>query len=104
MMSARARAIAHGKDQTVEILTTDEGQPKEAEPPEPKPEPTAEAKKPEPPKPEEKPKEEAPKPEVKVVQKPEDPLKKLDEEILKKDNRIAVKQHADKNQQDNPNA
>ena len=37
---------------------------------------------------------EPPKPEVKIVVKDEDPLKKLDEQPLKSDQRIAVKQHA----------
>ena len=107
-LGARARSAAHGKDQTFEILTNEDGQPSETEPEEPKPEAKKEEKKPEPPP--EAPKEpkkpeEAPKPpEVKVVAKDEDPLKKLDQVPLKQDNRIAVRQHADKNQADNPNA
>lgn len=111
-MGTRARSAAHGKDQTFEIITTEEGQPADATPEEPPP-PPPEAKKkeekkpaPEPPKDPNVPKkpEEPPKPEVKIVSKDEDPLKKLDEIPLKPDNRIAVKQHAPKNQEDNPNA
>jgi hypothetical protein len=110
-LGMRARSITQGKDQTIEVLTNEDGkQPEEATPPEPpKPVPTAE-KKPDPPKPEQpkQPQQEAKKPEppkqeVKVVAKEDDPLKKLDEP-LKQDNRIAVKQHAQKQQQDNPNA
>jgi hypothetical protein len=107
-MGTRARSAAHGKDQTFDIVTNEDGQPSEAEPEQPKPEAKKEEKKPEPPteqpKDQKKP-EEAPKaPEVKVVAKEEDPLKKLDQVPLKQDNRIAVKQHAQKNQADNPNA
>lgn len=109
-LGTRARSIAQGKDQTIDVITNEDGKPEEAEPPEPpKPEPTAE-KKPEPPKPEppkqqpDPKKQEPAKQEVKVVAKEEDPLKKLDEQPLKQDNRIAVKQHAQKNQEDNPNA
>ena len=108
-MSTRARSAAHGKDQTIEVVTNEDGQPAEAEPVPPpeaakKPEekkPEPEAKKPEAAK---KPPEPPPAPEVKVVAKEDDPLKKLDEQELKPDNRIAVKQHAQKNQPDNPNS
>lgn len=106
-LGTRARSAAHGKDQTFEIVTNEEGQPKEAEAPEaPKPEAKKEEKKPEPEakKPDEPKKPEPPKPEVKIVAKEEDPLKKLDQTPLKQDSRIAVKQHAQKNQADNPNA
>ena len=59
---------------------------------------------PDPPKEPKKPEQMPKAPEVKVVAKDEDPLKKLDQIPLKEDNRIAVKQHAQKNQADNPNA
>jgi hypothetical protein len=95
--------------QTIEISTSDEGKPKEEEPPEPpKALPTAE-KKPEPPAPT-PPKQEAkkdqPKQEqvVKVEVKQDDPLKKLDQQELKADQRIAVKQHVQPKQEDNPTA
>ncbi len=115
-LGTRARSIVHGKDQSIDILTNEDGQPKEDDPEQPKPEAQ---KDPEPPKPEEqkkpdpqaqKKREEPKKPaeskkdDVKVVKKEDDPLKKLDEQPLQQDNRIAVKQHAQKNQQDNPNA
>ncbi|HVJ89635.1 MAG TPA: hypothetical protein VM580_07505, partial [Labilithrix sp.] len=108
-LGTRARSAAHGKDQTFDIVTNEEGLPAEPEPEPPKPEAKKEdEKKPEAPTPE-KPKEqkkpdEQPKVPVKVVTKEEDPLKKLDEVPLKQDNRIAVKQHAPKDQPDNPNA
>ena len=106
-MGARARGLASSREQTVEVITTEEGKPEEEPPPEP---PKVEAKKeekkdekkadqPEPPKKVEPPKP----PEVKVTVKEEDPLKKLDEQELKQDNRIAVKQHQ-KTAEDNPNA
>lgn len=106
-MGARARGAAASRDLTVELVTNDEGKPEEEPIPEaPKPEAKKEEKKdekkadtPQPPKPE------TPKaPEIKVTVKEDDPLKKLDEVPLKQDNRIAVKQHAPKNQADNPNA
>lgn len=107
-MGARARSAAHGKDQTFEILTNDEGQPNDTPPEEPKPEAKHDTKKPEPEPPRapnEPKKPEVPsKPEMKIVVKDEDPLKKLDELPLKQDSRIAVKQHAPKDQADNPNA
>lgn len=108
-LGARARSAAHGKDQTIDIVTNEEGEPQE-NPPEP------EAKKDEKKKEEEKkpepetkpevtpPKPEPPKVDVKIVAKEDDPLKKLDQVELKQDNRIAVRQHAQKNQADNPNA
>jgi len=106
-MGARARGGVAAKDQTVEIVTSEEGKPEEEPPPEqPKIDIKKEekkdekkAEKPEPPKTVEPPKQE-----VKVAVKEEDPLKKLDEVPLKDDKRIAVKQHAQKNQADNPNA
>lgn len=113
-MATKARSIVHGPDQSIDIVTTNEdGQPKDEDPEQPKPE----EKKPDEKKPEEKKPEQAKKPdepkkepppdqkkeeEVKVVEKKDDPLKKLDEP--QPDQRIAVKQHAQKNQQDNPNA
>src|SRR5688572_1892511 len=109
-LSSRARSITHGKDQTIDIITSEDGKPQEAEPEEPKPAPVAEKKppeekKPEPPKPQDQKKPEPPKQEeVKIAVKEEDPLKKLDQVPLKQDKRIAVKQHAKKNQDDNPNA
>ncbi len=108
-LGTRARSAAHGKDQTIEIVTSEDGEPTEADPEQPKPEAKKEEpKKPEPPEPpkdqNQKKPEEQPKPDVKVVAKEDDPVKKLDEVELKQDNRIAVKQHAQKNQADNPNA
>src|SRR4051812_18390045 len=107
-MGARARGAAATKDQSVELVTTEDGTPiEEAPPPDPpKPEAKKEEKKddekkaPEPPKKVEPPKA----PEIKVAVKEDDPLKKLDETPLKPDSRIAVKQHAPKAQADNPNA
>jgi outer membrane biosynthesis protein TonB len=108
-LSTEARGLLAPPVQTIEISTSDEGKPREEEPPEaPKPQPTAE-KKPEAPKPA-PPKEEAKKPppkkpdEVKVVVKKDDPLKKLDEQPLKDDQRIAVRQHVQDKQEDNPTA
>jgi hypothetical protein len=107
-MGTRARSAAHGKDQTFDIITSEEGQPSETEPEPPKPEAKKEDPSPEPPKPEAKKEpikpEEARRVDVKVVAKEDDPLKKLDEVPLKQDDRIAVKQHAQKNQPDNPDA
>jgi len=108
-LASRTRSIVHGKDQTFEVVTNEEGQPAEATPEEKKPEAKKDEKKPEPTPPEEAKKPEpkkpdAPQPEVKIVAKEDDPLKKLDEQPLKADNRIAVRQHAQKNQADNPNA
>ncbi|MBX3232962.1 MAG: TonB C-terminal domain-containing protein [Labilithrix sp.] len=111
-MGARARGAAATRDQTVDIITNEDGK---AEEEEPKPEePKLEAKKeekkpdekkPEPPKPEVKKPEPPPPAPVKIAVQEEDPLKKLDQTPLKQDNRIAVKQHvADKKQEDNPNA
>jgi len=112
LLGAKAREKAKFVDTTIEI-TNEEGKAKEAEPPEaPKPEAPAAEKKPELPKPEPPRQPETKKPEpraekkvaVKIQVTEEDPAKKLDQIPLKKDNRIAVKQHAQKNQQDNPNA
>lgn len=106
LLGSKARDKARFMDTTIDV-GIDDGKSEEAEPPEP-PKPTEVAEKKEPPKPEDPNKPDPPKPEppkeVKVVVKEEDPLKKLDQEELKKDNRIAVKQHAEKNQKDNPNA
>jgi hypothetical protein len=110
-LSSEVRGKVKGDTTVIEVVTTDEGKPKEEEPPEPpKPDPVAE-KKPEPKKPDElkKPDEikkpEPPKkPDLKIVVKEEDPLKKLDQIQFKKDQRIAVRQHVQPNQQDNPNA
>ncbi len=107
-LGTRARSAAQGKDQTLEIVTSDEGEPL-PKPPEPA---DLEAQKDEPKKPEApKPQPTAPptpeppvQPELKVVVKPDDPLKKLDEVPLKNDSRIAVRQHAQKDQKENPSA
>ncbi len=109
MLGTKARERVRLNEQTLDIAVVEDGaKPKEDEPEPPKPQPVAE-KKPEPPKPQpkqetEKKKPEPPKPEVKIVIKEEDPLKKLDEQQLKMDKRIAVKQHAKPKQDDNPNA
>lgn len=105
-LGARARSAAHVKDQTFDILTNEDGQPQEPEQ-EPKPEAKKEDPRSEPPKPEpakEAPRPEPPRPIVKVVQEEEDPVKKLDQVPLKQDDRIAVRQHAQKDQPDNPSA
>lgn len=112
-LGSEARGKARSVEQSLEIAVVDEGAPPpdEEKKDEPKPEPPKAEKKPEvakpepppPPKQEEK-KAEPPKEEVKVTVKEPDPLKKLDEIELKKDQRIAVKQHAQPNQADNPNA
>lgn len=107
-MGTHARGKARGSDQTLEVSVVEEGKPQEAEPPEvkppeKKPEKKEELAKPEPPKPE-PPKSEPKKQDLKVVVKDEDPLKKLDEIPLKQDKRIAVKQHVQQKQEDNPNA
>jgi len=114
-LGTKARERARATEQTLDIAIVDEGKPQEEEPKEAEPEkpkPVAE-KKPEPPK---KPEDQAKKPEdqpkppeeqkkdVKVVVKDEDPLKKLDEQPLKADKRIAVRQHVKPKQDDNPNA
>lgn len=110
-LASRARDRVRGADQTVEVSVVEEGAaPEEEKPEEEKPEKTAEKapeeKTPEESKPQDPKKPEPPKVEEKkvVVQKDEDPAKKLDEIPLQEDQRIAVKQHADKNQADNPNA
>ncbi|MBS2016608.1 MAG: TonB C-terminal domain-containing protein [Deltaproteobacteria bacterium] len=111
-LGAKAREKARQSEQSFDVAIVDEGKPKAEEPeekqPEPeKPKPVAEKKpepkKPDPPKPEAK-KPEPPPQEVKVVVKEDDPLKKLDQEQLKSDKRIAVRQHVQPNQTDNPNA
>ncbi|HEY8077418.1 MAG TPA: hypothetical protein VIF62_25005, partial [Labilithrix sp.] len=108
-MASDVRGKVKTVDQTIEIQTSEEGKPTEEEPPPaPKPEATVE-KKPEPPKPEppkqDQKKQEPPKQEVvKVEVKKDDPLKKLDQQELKPDSRIAVKQHVQPKQEDNPNA
>ncbi|MDB4936046.1 MAG: TolA protein [Labilithrix sp.] len=110
MLGSKTRERVRASEQTLDIAVVDEGvKPKDEDPPEPpKPPPVAEKKpdpaKPEPPKPQEQKKAEPPKPEVKIVVKDEDPLKKLDEQELKSDKRIAVKQHVQPKQEDNPNA
>jgi hypothetical protein len=109
LLGAEARERTRASEQSFDIAVVDEGaKPKDDEPEEP-PAPPPVAKKdepkPEPPKKAEEPKKvEPPKQEVKVVVKDEDPLKKLDEQQLKSDQRIAVKQHAQPKQEDNPNA
>jgi hypothetical protein len=109
-LGTKTRERVRASEQTFDIAIVDQGAaPQEEEPPEPPPPPVAkkDEPKPEPPKrPQDAPKAtEPPKPEVvKVVVKDEDPLKKLDEQELKADKRIAVKQHAQPKQEDNPNA
>ncbi|MDB4946868.1 MAG: TolA protein [Labilithrix sp.] len=112
-LGTKARERIKQTEQTFDLAVVDEGVKAEDEqekPEPPKQEPVAEkkpdeAKKPdEPKKPDEAKPPEPPKQEVKVVVKPEDPLKKLDEEQLKSDKRIAVKQHTQTKQEDNPNA
>ena len=109
LLGAEARERTRASEQSFDIAVVDVGaKPKEDEPEEP-PAPPPVAKKdepkPEPPKKAEEPKKvEPPKQEVKLVVKPDDPLKKLDEQPLKADQRIAVKQHAQPKQEDNPNA
>jgi hypothetical protein len=109
MLGAEARERTRASEQQFDVTLVGEGaKPEDEEPPPepPKPPPVPEKKpetKPEPPKDQAKP--EPPKPEqIKIVVKPEDPLKKLDEQPLKMDKRIAVKQHAQPKQEDNPNA
>ena len=107
-LGSRARSITHGKDQTIDIITNEEGKPQVEEPePPPKPEPTAE-KKQDPPKkdePKAPPKKDEPKKEdVKVAVKEEDPLKKLDEPPLEAGQPHRGQAAREKNQQDNPNA
>jgi hypothetical protein len=108
-LGSRTRERVRASEQTFEIAVVDHGEPPTEEEPEPpKPPPVAEKKpeppKPEPPKPQPAKTAEPPKPELKIVVKDEDPLKKLDEQELKADKRIAVKQHAQPKQEDNPNA
>ena len=108
-LGSTARERVKQSEQTLDIAIVDEGaQPKEDEPEPPAPTPVAEKKpdpvKPPDPKAPDQKKPEPPKQEVKVVVKEEDPLKKLDETPLKMDKRIAVKQHAQPKQEDNPNA
>lgn len=109
-LGTRTRERVRASEQTFDIAVVDQGvAPTEDEPPEPEPPPVAkkDEPKPEPPKPAVEPEKKAvapPKPELKVVVKDEDPLKKLDEQELKADKRIAVKQHAQPKQEDNPNA
>jgi len=109
-LGTRTRERVRATEQSFEIAVVDQGvPPKEDEPEEPPKPPTVAEKKPEPlepepPKPQDPKKVEPAKPEVKVVVKDEDPLKKLDEQELKSDKRIAVKQHAKPKQEDNPNA
>ena len=109
-LSTEVRGKIAGDNQTIEVVTSDEGKPTEEEPPEApkveekkpekKDEKKEEAKKPDKPKKPDEPK----KTDLKIVVKDEDPLKKLDQIPLKQDQRIAVKQHVQPNQQDNPNA
>jgi TonB family protein len=110
-LGARIRAKVLDREQTFEVSSIEEPQPDKPAPdavelPKPPP-PKPEAKKPEPPKPEPK-KPEPPKPEPKkvaVVPKPPAPEKKKEPEPpLQVDHRIAIRQHAKPNQDDNPNA
>ena len=108
--ASEVRGRVHGDTQTLDIVTSDDTSKDETPKPE-EPKPEATVKTPEPPKPpdQKKPDEpkkvEPPKPEVvKVEVKEEDPLKKLDQQPMKEDKRIAVKQFADDKQKDNPDA
>jgi TonB family protein len=110
-LGSKARERVRQTEVTVEIMTSEEGSPDLAQPEEPKPAPTPEKKadKAEPEKntPEEKKKQqqqEEKQAAVKVTVEEEDPLKKLDEVPLKEDKRIAVRQHAKPEQEDNPEA
>lgn len=110
MLGTKARERIRGADTPVDVSIIQEGKAPDEEEPAPPPEPpkpVAENKpepKPEPPKPQDPKKPDQVKPEVKVVTKEDDPLKKLDEPQPQADKRIAVRQHAEKNQEDNPNA
>jgi len=106
-LGARVRGMVRDKEQTFEISSTDEKEtppvpdaPEAPKPPPPKapPAPTATVAKVETPK-------ATPPPEVKkvAVVKPVDPVKEPPPE-LKVDRRVAVRQHVQPNQQDNPNA
>jgi TonB family protein len=108
-LGARVRGMIRDKEQTFEISSTDEierppapapTEPPKPPPPAPKPpEPIASAPKPEPPKPK------PPEPKkVAVVVKPVAPAKTEPPPELKVDHRVAVRQHVQPNQQDNPNA
>ena len=109
-LASEVRGATHGVEQSIEIMTSDDGKPDEKAPEEPKKPDLIANKKAEPPKPPEAKKlEDAKKPPpktqetVKVELKEDDPLKKLDEPPPE-DKRIAVKQHADPKQADNPTA
>ncbi len=110
LLGSKARERIRQTEVTIEVATLDQGQPNEQPDPEaPKLPPAAEKTKkekaaPEAPKPDEEKKEAPATPEVKVVVKPDDPLKKLDEVPLAQDKRIAVRQHVKPEQEDNPNA
>jgi TonB family protein len=113
-MATQIRERVRDSEQTFEVGTVSTSAAPEEKPPEPPPEkqqikeekkkdPVVEKKKDEPLPP--KPEQAKPKAEVKVVVKEEDPAKKLEQPPqLMKDKRIAVQQHAEKNQQDNPDA
>jgi TonB family protein len=112
-MGEKVRERIRFSEQTFEVSSID-GPTKEAEPPPPPPPeppatpPTPEAKKPEAKKPDAKPAPKAPEPpketkKLKVVAVPDDPAKKLDVPPPS-DRRIAVRQHVQPNQADNPTA
>lgn len=111
-LGSKTRQKVLASEQTFDVAIVDHGaKPAEEDPPEPQPEPPKPVVKKDEPKPEPpkaaaaaQKKPEPPKPEVKVVVKDEDPLKKLDEQEIQADKRIAVKQHAKPKQEDNPNA
>jgi TonB family protein len=115
-MASQIRDRVRDSEQTFEVGTVSAPTRPEEKPPEPpppekqiiKPDPKKDpiVQKPDPPKPDvAKPEPPKKKEEVKVVVKEEDPAKKLEQPPqLMKDKRIAVKQHAEKNQQDNPDA
>ncbi len=116
ILGHQARDIARQGGQTLELdavvldkAEKDDPEPEEVKPPEPPapekpkvtpPEPTKEAQ-----KEEERKKQEEEKRKVALVLEKDDPLKKLDTpQLLQNDKRIAVVQHAAKNQEDNPTA
>jgi TonB family protein len=109
-LGEKVRERIRDREQTFEVSSID-APPKEpdptAPPPEPKPLPPPTSKKPEPPKPD-PPQAKPPEPakvekKIPVVAVPEDPAKKL-EPPPQMDRRIAVRQHVQPKQADNPNA
>ena len=104
MLGSKTRDRIRATEMTFDVAVVDEGTPSNDPSELPKP-PKPEPKKPEEPqKPLEQKKPEPPKQEVKVVTKGNEPPPKYDAVPLQPEKRIAVKQHAAKNQPDNPNA